>query len=565
MENILELTIFELLKKRVKTEENLARVKRKIAERYKISCPSNIKLLKAYHNLLKKKRIKKSEILENLLKKRKIRSLSGVIVVSVLTKPYPCPGKCIYCPIEKGMPKSYLSGEPAAERAKKLKFDPYLQVQKRIESLKKQGHPTDKIELRIIGGTFSFYPLDYKIWFLSNSFAAANQRKKIKKGSWEILKKEQKINEKARQRIVGIAIETRPDFTNEKEILNLRRLGVTMVELGVQTIFDDILEKNKRGHGVKETILATKLLKEAGFKVMYQMMPNLPGSNLKKDLKCFQEIFQNPDFKPDWLKIYPTVVCKGSELYQIWKTPKENLRFPTGQKGKYKPYSDKKLIDLLIKIKEKLPYWVRVARLLRDIPAEKIEAGCKISNLREVIHQEMKKRGLKCKCIRCREVRENYNPKEKVYLFRENYNASGGKEIFLSFENKKREKLYSFLRLRIPKSAENGSPLIMPVLENVAIIREIQTYGQMVPLGEKSLAPQHRGLGKKLIKEAERIVKKEFKNSHVPIRIAEVQAKRGRRRAVRIQKIVAISGVGVRQYWRELGYKLRDTYMIKKI
>jgi len=212
-----------------------------------------------------------------------------------------------------------------------------------------------------------------------------------------------------------------------------------------------------------------------------------------------------------------------------------------------------------------LPYWVRVARLLRDIPAEKIEAGCKISNLREVIHQEMKKRGLKCKCIRCREVRENYNPKEKVYLFRENYNASGGKEIFLSFENKKREKLYSFLRLRIPKSAENGSPLIMPVLENVAIIREIQTYGQMVPLGEKSLAPQHRGLGKKLIKEAERIVKKEFKNSHVPIRIAEVQAKRGRRRAVRIQKIVAISGVGVRQYWRELGYKLRDTYMIKKI
>jgi len=506
----------------------LASLKRKLAKRYKISCPSNIRLLKAYHNLLKIGRIKRNEKLENLLKKRKIRSLSGVVVVSVLTKPFPCPGKCIYCPIEKGMPKSYLSGEPAAERARKLKFDPYLQVQKRLESLKKQGHPTDKIELRIIGGTFSFYPKNYKIWFLANCFAAANERKRIlkKKLDWKILEKEQKINEKARQRIVGISIETRPDFIDEKEILILRKLGVTMVELGVQTIFDDILEKCQRGHGVKETILATKLLKDAGFKVMYQMMPNLPGSNFKRDLKCFQEIFENENFKPDWLKIYPTVVCKGSELYEIWK------------KGKYHPYSDKKLIELLIKIKEKLPYWVRLARLFRDIPVPKIEAGCKISNLREVVQKEMKKRGLKCKCIRCREIREKYNPKEKVYLFREDYDASDGKEIFLSFENKNRKKLFSFLRLRV---AEDSPLLFFPVLRNAAIIREIQTYGELIPIGQKKLAPQHRGLGKKLIKEAEKITKKEFG----------------------LRKVVVISGIGVRDYWRKLGYKLKETYMVK--
>ncbi|MBZ9572428.1 tRNA uridine(34) 5-carboxymethylaminomethyl modification radical SAM/GNAT enzyme Elp3 [Patescibacteria group bacterium] len=531
--------IKELIKNRVKTQVGLAKIKRKIAKKYKIPLPSNIELLKAYHNLIKKKSIKKSENLENLLKKRKIRSLSGVVVVSVLTKPYPCPGKCIYCPSEKGLPKSYLSGEPAVERAKKLKFDPYLQSQKRIESLKRQGHPTDKIELRIIGATFSVYPKKYKIWFISNCFAAANKRKGVSKKevSWKILEKQQKINEKAKQRIIGISIETRPDLINKNEILNLRKLGVTMVEIGVQTIFDDILEKCKRGHGVKETVLTTKILKDAGFKVMYQMMPNLPGSDLKRDLKCFEEIFKNKSFKPDWLKIYPCVVCKESKLYQIWK------------KRKYKTYSDEKLIELLIKIKKTLPYWVRVARLFRDIPIPKIKGGCKISNLREVVQQKMKEKGESCCCIRCREVRGDYNPKEKFYLFRENYEASEGKEIFLSYENKNREKLLSFLRLRVPSCtlrASGGKPFqkyFLPVLENSAIIREVHTYGRLVPISKRKIAPQHRGLGKKLIKMAEKITKKEFG----------------------LNKITVISGVGVRNYWRRLGYKLKNNYMIKEI
>ena len=522
----------------------MSKIKREIAKTLKISFPSNVELLKAYHNLLRKKIIKKNEILENLLRKRKIRSLSGVVVVSVLTKPWPCPGKCIYCPSEKGLPKSYLSGEPAVERAKRANFDPYIQTQNRLQSLKIQGHPIDKIELRIIGGSWSSYPKKYQEKFIAKCLQAANEfEKKSQQGSdpCKFLEKEQKRNEKAKCRIVGISIETRPDLiyphtkrahskncakrsarygvgVNRKEIFNLRKLGVTMVELGVQIINDDILKKCQRGHMVQETIKATELLKNAGFKVMYQIMPNLPGSNLKQDFESVKKIFENPNFKPDWLKIYPCLVCKGTKLYQMWK------------QEKYRPYSDKELVELLIKIKQILPYWVRLARLFRDIPAQKIEAGSKTSNLRQVVQKEMKKRKLSCRCIRCREVRENYNPKEKIFLFREDYNASNGREIFLSFENKNRSKLYSLLRLRVNQSA--------------AIIRELHTYGQMTPIAGGKIWAQHRGLGKKLVRQAEKITKKEFG----------------------LKKIAVISGIGAREYYSsKLGYKLRETYMFKKL
>jgi len=532
----LESIIKQCLKEKVKTEKELSTIKRWVAKKFKISPPTNIDLLKVYHKLIKKGRAQSDKNFERLLRKRKIRSLSGVAVVSVLTKPYFCPGRCIYCPKERGIPKSYLSGEPAVERAKKLNFNPYSQVKKRIEGLEEQGHPTDKIELRIIGGSFSVYPNNYKEWFLTKCFAAANGTRFKKTNS---LVKEQKLNEKARHRIVGISIETRPDLIDGREIKKLRELGVTMVELGVQTIFDEILEKCRRGHKTQETILATKLLKDAGFKVMYQMMPSLPGSTSKTDLKSFKIIFQNQDFKPDWLKIYPCLVCKETKLYKLWR------------EGKYCPYPDNTLINLLIDIKKRLPLWVRVARIFRDIPAQKIEAGSKISNLREVVLREMKKRGESCHCIRCREVKENYNPKEKIYFFREDYIASGGKEIFLSWENKERSRLFSFLRLRIPsfalKSSEKNVSLehIFPILKNAAIIREIHTYGKLVPIAKKEIAPQHRGLGKKLVREAEKITKKEF--------------------GFGLTKIVVISGIGVRDYWRKLGYKLRETYMVKQL
>ncbi len=534
---MLEKVVQKLIKEKIKNERDLANFKRKIAKEFKIPLPSNFELFKAYQILLREKRIKRSKILEKILKTRKVRSLSGIVNVSVLTKPYFCPGKCIFCPTEKGLPKSYLSGEPAVERAKRLNFDPYFQMKKRIEMLKIEGHPTDKIELRIVGGTFSAYPKNYRIWFVKECFRAANENKFYHKilpwqnnvvHLFEELKKEQRKNEKAKNRIVGISIETRPDFINEKEIKFLRELGVTMVELGVQTIFDDVLEKNKTGLNQNTIAKATKLLKDYGFKVLYHLMPNLLGSDLKKDFDCFKILFSDENFKPDWIKIYPTVVTKGGLIYELWK------------KKKYKPYSDKELIELLVQIKSILPYWVRVARIQRDIPATKIVAGCKISNLREIVQRELKNKKLKCKCIRCREVRENYNPKEKIYLFREDYEASGGKEIFLSFENKNRTKLFSFLRLRIPNS--EFLP-VFKVLKDAAIIREIQTFGQMVPLGEKILAPQHRGLGKKLIKKAEKIAKKEFG----------------------VEKICSISGVGVRDYWRKIGYKLKETYMVKTL
>jgi elongator complex protein 3 len=520
-----EKIIKKLIKRKIKNQVDLANFKRQISNEYKIPCPSNFQLLKAYHELLERKRIKKLEKLEKLLKTRRVRSLSGIVNISVLTKPYPCPGRCIFCPTEKGMPKSYLSGEPAAERAKRLKFDPYLQIKKRIEMLKFEGHPTDKIELRIVGGSFTFYPRKYQEWFVKRCFDGANEENS------KNLEEAQRKNEKTKNRIVGISIETRPDLINEEEIKWLRKLGVTMVEIGVQSVFDEILEKNETGLTDEKIARATRILKDAGFKVLYHLMPNLMGSNPNLDKKCFEIVFSDEKFKPDWLKIYPTVVTKESKLYKIWK------------KGKYKPYSEKELIELLIKIKSQLPYWVRVARILRDIPSTKIVAGCKISNLREVVKEEMKKRRISCHCIRCREVRERYDSKEKVYLFREDYKASGGKEIFLSFENKNRTKLFSYLRLRIPSQIFEGKKHFIPTLENSAIIREIQTLGEMVPIGIKKIAPQHRGLGKKLITKAEKIVKNEFG----------------------LKKITVISGVGVRDYWRKLGYRLKETYMVKSI
>jgi len=528
-----------LIRTKIKNQEELTAFKRKISKKYKIKIFSNFELFEFYQKLLKEKRIKRSKKLEKILKTRPIRSLSGIVNVSVLTKPYPCPGKCIFCPTEIGMPKSYLSGEPAAERAKNLNFDPYLQMKKRIEMLKFEGHPTDKIELRVVGGSWSFYPKDYQAWFIKECFRAANEKmyhinSRSRNNTTHLLKeleKEQRKNERAKNRIVGISIETRPDLINEEEIKWLRKLGVTMVEMGVQSVFDEILEKNETGLKVEKIAQATKILKDAGFKVLYHLMPNLMGSNLNLDKKCFEIVFSDGRFKPDWIKIYPTVVTKESKLYRLWK------------EGEYKPYSDKELIELLIQIKKGLPYWVRVARILRDIPSTKIVAGCKISNLREVIKKEMERRGLFCHCIRCREVRERYDPKERVYLFREDYEASEGKEIFLSFENKKRTKLYSYLRLRVPSQIFEKKKHFLPVLENSAIIREIQTFGEMVPIGVKKIAPQHRGLGKKLVKVAEKITKEEFG----------------------LKKVAVISGIGAREYWRKLRYRLNETYMLKVI
>jgi elongator complex protein 3 len=546
----IELALQELAKSKAKF--GLDVFKREISKKLKIEFPSNSELLKAYHKLVKNKTIKRNNVLEFLLRKRKIRSLSGIVNVSVLTKYFPCPGKCIYCPSEKGIPKSYLKKEPAVQRAILNNFNPYLQVQNRLESLEKIGHPVDKVELRIIGGTWSYYPKKYQTHFITSCFAACNNKinKSRNKAKQRIksLAKEQKINETARHRLVGITIETRPDFINKKEIRRMRRLGVTRVELGVQSIDDNVLKLNKRGHSVEATIKATKLLKDAGFKVSFQMMPNLFGSSFKKDVAMFKELFSNSNFQPDLLKIYPLALLKNTPLYKIYK------------KKNYKPYSKEKLIKLLIEIKKEIPFYCRIQRIIRDIPAEYIEeGGVKISNLRELVQKEMKKQGLKCKCIRCREIKNDYSPKEKFYLFRQDYEASGGKEIFLSYESKKQEHLYSLLRLRLPSYSairtisdkrnadfSLGKKYFISVLRNAAIVREIHTYGQLHSLNKESSilnSPQHKGMGKRLMQEAEKITQKEFG----------------------LNKIAVIAGVGVRNYYRKLGYKLVNTYMIKPI
>jgi elongator complex protein 3 len=551
-----DLIIKKLIQRRVNNPSVLASIIRKAIKNSKEKTyPSNSLLLKEYHELVKSKKLKSNEKIENLLRKRKIRSLSGIVTISVLTKPYPCPGNCLYCPTQKGVPKSYLDNEPAVLRAIANKYDPYNQVKSRLEALQEIGHPTDKIDLIIIGGTWSYLPRNYQNWFITRCFQACNQFKidnnknpkskiliskeiQISKSKKTKPLREQRENEKAKNRIIGITIETRPDFINEKEIKWLRKLGVTRVELGVQSIYEDVLKFNNRNHGLKEIIEATHLLKDAGFKVCYHLMPNLPGSNLKRDLKMFKEIFSNPDFQPDMLKIYPCTVLKEAPLYKSWK------------EKKYSPYSETVLKNLLKEIKKKIPYYCRIQRLIRDIPATSIVAGSKITNLRQVIAEEMKSENWRCKCIRCREVKEKYNPKEKVYLFRQDYRASGGKEIFLSYENKNRTNLFSLLRLRIPSdSYRHFSHAIFSVLSDAAIIREIHTYGQMVPIEVKSKMlkatrkVQHKGLGKKLIKKAEQIAKKEFG----------------------FKKMAVISGIGVRDYYRKAGYRLKDTYMIKEI
>jgi len=522
-ENLLSSIIKEILKRGIKNKQELNSIKREISNLKKLPCPSNFELLR----FIREKKIKISKKIEKVLRVRPVRSLSGIVNVSVLTKPYPCPGECIYCPKVKGIPKSYLKEEPAVMRAKRLNYNPFLQVKKRIQSLEIQNHPTEKIELRIIGGTWSFYPKKYREWFVKRCFDGCN------KTPSKTLVEAQRKNEKSKHKIVGISIETRPDFIDFKEIKHLRELGITRVEIGVQTIFDDILKIIKRGHNVESTIEATRILKDAGFKVCYQMMLNLPGSSPKKDEKIFEELFENPNFRPDLLKIYPLALVKEARLYEWWK------------KGKVVVYNFSELKNLLINIKKKIPYYVRIQRIVRDIPAKNIiEGGAKVSNLRQIISKEVQ-----CKCIRCREVRENYNPNDKLYLFREDYEASKGKEIFLSFETKDRKKLYSMLRLRIPSFFNPLSEKYwqdFPYLkQSSAIIREVHTFGQLQPLKtqSKEFSPQHKGLGKKLIEKAEEIAKKEFKAKYMSV----------------------ISGVGVRDYYRKLGYRLQRTYMVKKL
>ncbi|EKD43424.1 MAG: hypothetical protein ACD_72C00277G0001, partial [uncultured bacterium] len=409
-------------------------------------------------------------------------------------------------------------------------FDPYVQVACRLDNLKKNGHPTDKVELIVKGGTWNSYPITYQYWFIARCFEACNRTRKTavsEKMSLEELKKKmvkiQKQNESAKHRMIGLTLETRPDFINEKTILAMRDMGCTRIEMGVQHTDEKILQLTKRGHGTQAVVDATALLKKYGFKVDYHLMPQLPGSTPAKDLAMMREIFSDPRFRPDMIKIYPCTVVENSELFS-WLKEK-----------KFKPYSDKQLLRILKEFKSDVPYYVRISRLIRDIPNHHIKAGNMMTNLRQVVQSEMAAEGKTCHCLRCREIGHQKNidwKKEKIKLFIDEYKSGSGTEYFLSFEDGHRQAVLAFCRLRIDK---NG---IYP-----AFIRELHVYGQSVEIAshEKG-ASQHTGLGKKLMQTATAICKE----NKIPL-------------------LAVISGVGVRGYYKKIGFKLDGTYMVYKI
>ncbi|MBD3238747.1 MAG: tRNA uridine(34) 5-carboxymethylaminomethyl modification radical SAM/GNAT enzyme Elp3 [Candidatus Moranbacteria bacterium] len=514
-------------------EQTLKKLKLDTAKKYRIDTPRNEAIRNRYNQLLKAGKLKADQRLENLLIQKKVRSLSGVSVVAVLTKPYACKNNCLYCPDEQGMPKSYLSNEPAVMRAIRLGFRPFKQVQKRIEILQYNGHDTSKIELIVMGGTFAHLPKKYQFWFVANCYRAANVwankgKKQIPLSlSFEQIKKklelEKTANITAAKRIVGLTLETRPDTLDLKELLKYREMGTTRIEIGVQSIFNRNLKKSQRGHGVQATKQATKLMKDLGYKINYHMMPGLPGWTEKKDLEMFKQLFHKQDFQPDMLKIYPCVVVANAPLYRLWR------------RGKYRPYTNEKLESLLLKIKKMIPEYVRITRLIRDIPTVSIKAGPDIPNLR----QKLKSRKIQCCCIRCREVgRFAKIDNEKIKIERIDYQASGGKEIFLQAVSGKNKKLHAFLRLRKPGQA------LIKELQACSIIRELHSYGKVAPIGKtEKHTSQHKGLGKQLIKKAEKITKQEFG----------------------LNRIAVIAAWGTIAYYRKAGFRLKKLYMVKNL
>jgi len=508
-----------ILSGKIKNKDELNREKVKVARKYRLDqIPSNTEIM---HRIPEERR----EEFNHIIRIKPMRSLSGVAVVAIMTSPYACPhGKCIYCPggPDNGTAQSYTGHEPAAMRAEQNHFDPYLQTTNRIAQLEEIGHPTDKIDLIIMGGTFTARPYDYQREFVKGAFDGMDGI--ISKS----LEEAQELNERASHRCIGLTVETRPDWFMENEIENSLRLGATRVELGIQSTFDDVLEFVKRGHTVADSIRSTRLTKDAGMKIVYHMMPGLPGSSIQKDMKSFRRIFTDPDFMPDMLKIYPTLVVKGTELYDMWK------------KGEYEPLDTDAATELLIRVKEIVPPWVRIQRIQRDIPTQYIEAGVKRSDLRGYIQARMKEQGKKCSCIRCREIghtNSKIGPKD-VSLVRGDYEASHGKEVFLSYEGPNAE-LIGFVRLRkIPEDSwkpETG--------EYGAIIRELKVFGSQVPIGDEPKGRwQHQGYGRKLVDEAEIIAKEGWGTDG----------------------ILVMSGVGVREYYKKLGYERVSTYMGKR-
>jgi elongator complex protein 3 len=491
-------------------------------------------LVAAYHQMVEAGTIGDDRALLESIRMKPMRTLSGVTTVTVLTKAYPCPGKCIFCPTDVRMPKSYLPDEPGAMRALEHEFDPYEQVHARIRALENLGHPTDKIELLILGGTWSSYKRDYQEWFIKRCFDAMNEayigelrdHSDKKETSGVDIALAQAINETASHRNVGLVIETRPDEITPDEIKWLRHLGVTKVQMGAQSFDDRILEINKRGHDVECTRNATALLRAAGFKIVLHWMPNLLGATPESDREDFARMWN--DFCPDEIKIYPNQLLANAELYEYW------------QRGEFHPYTTEQLVELIVNVKPTIPRYCRVNRVIRDIPGNNVVEGNTRTSLRQDIQAEMKRRGVHCQCIRCREVRGTTVDSMEMRLDDLVYHAGAAEEHFISFVTAD-DRLAGFLRLSLPKkdSPQTG----MSDLDDAALIREVHVYGQSLAVGEdKTGAAQHLGLGTRLLEESENIA-----------------------RANGFKKIAVIAAIGTRHYYLDRGFERGEYYLVKKI
>jgi elongator complex protein 3 len=500
----------------------------------------------------------------DFLRRKPVRTLSGVAVIAVMSRPAPCPhGTCVYCPggPTADVPQSYTGHEPAAMRAIQNRYHPFLQVYKRIEQLHSIGHPTDKVELIIMGGTFPSQDLDYQEYFVRECLSAMNlfdpsvpaaaveaalfgageaseqetdRGRRILSRRPLLIEDAQRRNERASNRCVGMTFETRPDWSRRPHIDRMLSYGGTRVELGVQTVYDFIYARVKRGHTTRDTIEATALLKDQGFKINYHVMPGLPGSDKERDLRMVERIVSDPDYRPDMMKFYTCLVMEGTPLHDDYLS------------GDYVPYSTEETVDLLVRAKSLLPPWIRTMRIQRDIPTTRIAAGVMRSNMGQMVEDEMHRRGISCRCIRCREIglqsyKRGLEPRrEDVQLVTRTYAASGGTEVFLSYEDMRSDTLIGFLRLRIP-----GEHVFRrEITERSALLRELHVYGPLASLGTKAAELpwwQHQGYGKKLLFEAERVAQEDYD----------------------ADKMVVISGIGVRDYYRTHGYRKEGPYVTK--
>jgi elongator complex protein 3 len=521
--------INDILNDKIHSKEELHKIKMKLCKKYKINVipPDSEILARLPDDFTDEER----EMAVTVLRKKSMRTISGVAIVAVMTSPEECPhGLCIPCPggPKYNTPQSYTGHEPATLRGTLNDFDPYSQTRNRLDQLKTIGHSIDKIDLIIMGGTFTARDPFYQEWFVKGCYDALNNKQS------KSLEAAKKLNEKASSRCIGLTVETRPDWFRLQQADQTLNMGATRVELGVQTVYDDVLYMIERGHNVSDSIMATRIAKESGFKVCYHMMPGLPITDHDRDIEAFHTIFENPDFKPDMIKIYPTLTMEGTKLFDLYK------------KGEYHPLVTMDAVKLIAEVKDFLPEWVRIQRIQRDIPAQFIDAGVDKSNLRQLVNQEMKKHFLDCRCIRCREIghkslkqKININ-EEEISLICSFYEASGSEEVFISLVEQNYDALIGYLRLR-----DINNPHRFELQKNPCmIIRELKVVGRELSLGDRSKeGVQHKGYGKELLDEAERICIEEFDKKH----------------------LFVLSGVGVKPYYRKLGFQDENVYLFKKL